>query len=113
MYSWGSCMLMHFCTMDIPATLAGHDESIDFSGPTNLFFNVPIDSISHSTTSPDFRNSGRSEANIAIPDGAPVMTFVGYLPSLASGGTLTTEVGSVVTVTIQGNDLLHQRREDL
>ena len=69
-------MLMQFRPADIPATLPGHDELVDCSGLTNVFFNVPIDSISHSTILPDFRNLVGSEANNATPGGVPVMAKV-------------------------------------
>jgi uncharacterized surface protein with fasciclin (FAS1) repeats len=49
-------------------------------------------------------NASPSAATANLLSGHVIPNFVGYLPSLVNGSTLTTQAGSSVTVTVQGNN---------
>jgi uncharacterized surface protein with fasciclin (FAS1) repeats len=49
-------------------------------------------------------DSSPSAATAGLLAGHVVPNFVGYLPSLVNGASLTTQSGSVITVTIQGDN---------
>jgi uncharacterized surface protein with fasciclin (FAS1) repeats len=54
-----------------------------------------------------FANAGTSSPTAGtanLLEGHVIPNFVGYLPNLVNGSTLTTLTGSVVTVTIQGDN---------
>jgi uncharacterized surface protein with fasciclin (FAS1) repeats len=48
--------------------------------------------------------SSPSAGTASLLEGHVIPNFVGYLPSLVNGSTLTTQAGSLVTVTIQGEN---------
>lgn len=48
--------------------------------------------------------SSPSAATASLLEGHVIPNFVGYLPSLVNGSTLTTQTGSLVTVTIQDSN---------
>jgi uncharacterized surface protein with fasciclin (FAS1) repeats len=83
-----------FASLAGSANLTDTFDSIDYS----TFF-IPSDEA--------FANSNASSlsaATVSLLEGHVIPNFVGYLPSLVNGSTLTTQAGSFVTVTIQGDN---------
>ena len=81
------------------ASLAGSANLTDtFDNiPYSTFF-IPSDEAFASS------NASSSGTTASLLEGHVIPNFVGYLPSLVNGSTLTTQAGSVVTVTIQGDN---------
>jgi hypothetical protein len=65
--------------------------------PYSTFFIPSNEAFANANTSPS-----ATTANLLA--GHVIPNFVGYLPSLVNGSTLTTQAGSSVTVTIQGDN---------
>jgi len=82
------------------ASLAGSANLTDtFDNiPATTFF-IPSDEAFASSNV-----SSPSGTTASLLEGHVIPNFIGYLPSLVNGSTLTTQAGSVVTVTIQGDN---------
>jgi uncharacterized surface protein with fasciclin (FAS1) repeats len=83
-----------FASLASSANLTDTFDSIPYS----TFF-IPSDEAFAS-----FNASTPSTATANLLEGHLIPDFVGYLPSLVNGSTLTTQAGSIVTVTIRGDD---------
>ena len=73
---------------------------------TDTFDNIPYSTF-FIPSDEAFANSNASTSSAttaSLLEGHVIPNFVGYLPSLVNGSTLTTQTGSFVTVTIQGGD---------
>ena len=78
----------------------------DSANLTDTFDNIPYSTF-FLPSDEAFANSNGSSASAAtanLLEGHVIPNFVGYLPSLVNGSTLTTQSGTVVTVTIQGEN---------
>jgi len=65
--------------------------------PASTFFIPSNEAFANAIASP-------STATATLLEGHVIPNFLGYLPNLVNGSTLTTQSGSVVTVTIQGDN---------
>jgi uncharacterized surface protein with fasciclin (FAS1) repeats len=82
------------------ASLAGSANLTDtFDNiPATTFFIPSDEAFASSNVSSSSATTG------SLLEGHVIPNFIGYLPSLVNGSTLTTQAGSVVTVTIQGDN---------
>ena len=73
---------------------------------TDTFDNIPYSTffIPSNEAFTDANDSSPSAATADLLTGHVIPDFAGYLPSLVNGSTLTTQAGSSVTVTIQGDN---------
>jgi uncharacterized surface protein with fasciclin (FAS1) repeats len=95
----------------LSATLQATGETTFVSLASGANLTETLDNIPFSTffipSDEAFSNAGISSptaATASLLEGHVIPNFVGYLPNLVNGSTLTTETGSLVTVTIQGDN---------
>ena len=89
--------------------VTGESTFVSLADSTNLtdaFDNLPYSTffIPSNAAFASANEDSPSAGTASLLEGHVIPNFVGYLPNLVNGSTLTTEAGSTVTVTIQGDN---------